>query len=81
MVVLETPYGQSPADLRSPEALTVGHGRALVYTAGTVIEGTWARRADDRVAALRDLDGEAILLSPGQTWIELPRPGGATTVG
>lgn len=80
VVVLVTPYGQSPADLRSPEALTVGTGEAFVYTNGHVIHGRWDRPAEDRPAALFADDGAPILLTPGQTWVELPRAGGVTTV-
>jgi len=80
VVVLITPYGQSPADLRSPEALTVGSGEAFVYTNGRVIHGRWDRPAEDRPATLTADSGAPILLTPGQSWIELPKAGGATTV-
>jgi len=80
VVVLITPYGQSPADLRSPEALTVGSGEAFVYTNGRVIHGRWDRPAEDRPATLTADDGKPILLTPGQSWVELPKAGGATTV-
>lgn len=78
VVVLVTPYGQSPADLRSPEALTVGTGEAYVFTNGALIHGRWDRPAEDVPAALADDTGAPILLTPGQTWIELPRAGGVT---
>ncbi|HEX2576946.1 MAG TPA: DUF3048 domain-containing protein [Aquihabitans sp.] len=78
VVVLVTPYGQSPADLRSPEALTVGSGEAFVFTGGAMVHGRWDRPADDRPASLVDDAGAPILLHPGQTWIELPRAGGVT---
>lgn len=78
VVVLVTPYGQSPADLRSPEALTVGGGEAFVFTNGALVHGRWDRPSDDRPAALFDDAGAPILLTPGQTWIELPRTGGVT---
>ena len=79
VVVLVTPYGQSPADTRSPEAHTVGSGEALVYTNGGVIRGRWDRPDVRRPAAI-SANGAPILLTPGNTWIELPRGGGATTV-
>jgi hypothetical protein len=31
-------------------------------------------------ATLRDQDGQPVLLTPGQTWIELPRAGGTTAL-
>lgn len=78
VVVLVTPYGQSPADLRSPEALTVGSDRAFVFTNGMIVRGRWSRASDDVPATLTSDSGEPIALTPGQTWIELPRDGGAT---
>ncbi|MGI8757550.1 MAG: DUF3048 domain-containing protein [Acidimicrobiales bacterium] len=78
VVVLVTPYGQSPADRRSPEALTVGGGEAFVFTNGVLVHGRWDRPSEDRPAALIDDAGAPILLTPGQTWIEFPRPGGVT---
>lgn len=78
VVVLVTPYGRSPADLRSPEALTVGGGEAFVYSNGKVIHGRWARPSEDKPAALFDSTNQPVLLTPGQTWIELPRAGGVT---
>lgn len=81
VVVLVTPYGQSPADLRSPEALTVGSGEAWVLTSGGVVHGSWNRPDEQSVPALVDDAGQPIELTPGQTWIELPRAGEATIVG
>lgn len=76
VVVLETEYGQSAADTRSPEAHTIGSGRAFVFTAGHVIEGRWERPAAEQPARLTTDDGQVIALTPGQTWVELPRAGG-----
>lgn len=80
VVIMVTPYGQSPADRRSPEALSVGSGEAFVYTNGRVIHGRWDRPSEDRPALLLADDGAPILLTPGQTWVELPRSGGVTTI-
>lgn len=80
VVILLTPYGQSPADTRSPEALTVGSGDALVLTNGTVVPGRWDRPAEDVPAALVDIDQQVIKLTPGQSWIQLPRPGEVTII-
>lgn len=79
VVVLVTPYGQSPADSRSPEALTIGEGDVLVFTDGQVIRGRWSRPSQDQPAVLTDPDGAEIALTPGQTWIELA-PAGAASV-
>lgn len=78
VVVLMTPYGPSPADHRSPEAHTVGEGEALVFTGGDLIRGRWDRPVAERPAVLTDARGARILLTPGQTWIELPREGEVT---
>jgi hypothetical protein len=76
VVVLVTEYGPSPADPRSPEAHTVGSGEAFVFTDGHVVQGRWDRPAAEQPARLTIGDGQVIKLTPGQTWIELPRPGG-----
>jgi hypothetical protein len=80
VVVLATNYGQSAADLRSPEAQTVGSGEAFVFTDGAVVHGRWDRPDIAKPATLVDDTGAPILLTPGRTWIELPRPGGTTVV-
>lgn len=78
IVVLVTSYGQSEADTRSPEALTVGEGDVMVLTDGQVVAGTWARASEDEPATLTDADGATIELTPGQTWVELTPEGAAT---
>jgi hypothetical protein len=80
VVVMVTEYGRSAADTRSPEAHTVGEGELFVYTDGGVVWGRWSRPAEDQPAALTDLAGNPILLTPGTTWVELPRSGGVTTL-
>lgn len=80
VVVLVTEYGQSAADARSPEAQTVGSGELFVYTNGRVIHGRWDRPDIAKPATLTDDAGRPVLLSPGQTWIELPRSASTTTI-
>jgi hypothetical protein len=80
IVVLTTEYGQSPADMRSPEAHTTGGGEAFVYTNGRVVHGHWARPDEAKPGFILDVANHSIPLSPGQTWIELPRAGNAHTV-
>ena len=75
VVVMFTEYGQSPSDSRSPMALSVGSGRAIVYTGGTSVEGTWSRPDAASPAVLRDAAGAVIALTAGRTWIEMPRTG------
>jgi hypothetical protein len=80
VVVLATNYGQSAADSRSPEAQTVGSGELFAFTNGAVIHGRWDRPDIAKPPVLTDDAGAPVLLTPGQTWIELPRPGGTTVV-
>jgi len=80
VVVLEVDYRPSPADSRSPEAQTIGSGTAYVLTGGVLITGTWTR--DDRTATftLADENGSVIALTPGRTWVELPRVGNTVPI-
>lgn len=73
VVVLYMTYKSSPADPRSPEAQSVGEGEAWVYTNGSLVKGKWSRAKETDVFALTDLAGAPIKLTPGRTWIELPR--------
>ena len=73
VVVLLIEYRASSADERSPEAVTVGFGAAVLHRDGVAIPATWERA--DRFApyVLRDLDGREIGLSEGTTFVELTR--------
>jgi hypothetical protein len=72
VVVLETRYGVSRADAESPELISVGFGSATILTAGRVVQGTWSRTDNTRPPEISDIDGQPILLAPGQTWVEWP---------
>ena len=80
VVVMSVEYRRSPADPISPEAVTVGEGDVLVFTGGNVIAGRWLRPDPSKPATLIDQAGAEILLTPGRTWVELSRPGGANVV-
>lgn len=73
VVVAAVDYVRSEVDGRSPEAITVGSGRAVVHRAGEVIAASWSRA--DRFSAwtLTADDGSAIALAPGVTFVELSR--------
>ncbi|MCX6521901.1 MAG: DUF3048 domain-containing protein [Actinobacteria bacterium] len=75
VVVLEVDYRPSPADSRSPEAQTIGTGTAHVFTGGVLITGTWTRNDRTETFTLADENGSVIALTPGRTWVELPRVG------
>lgn len=80
VVVMFVDYQPSPADPRSPEAVTVGEGEAWVFTDGRVVTGTWSRPDRAGPAELRDAAGAPIALTPGRTWVELAPAGMAVTV-
>jgi hypothetical protein len=60
-----------------PEAELVGEGDVWVLTDGKVVKGRWKRTAPAAMAELLDGAGAPIRLTPGNTWVELPIPGGA----
>ena len=68
-------YGISPSDSRSPMALTVGSGKVIVFTDGRGIAGTWSRPKADQPTTYTANDGTPIQLTPGRTWVALPRVG------
>lgn len=72
VVVLAMNYVQGVSD--SPDAQSIGYGEAHVFSGGTYVHGTWVRA--DRFApfTLAADDGTPIELTPGRTFIELPRP-------
>lgn len=73
VVVLEMTYDPGISD--SPDARSLGEGEAWVLTGGNLVHGTWQR--DDRLEpfTLLDDDGEVIALTPGRTFVMLPRDG------
>lgn len=73
VVVLAMNY--VPGISGSPDAQSIGYGEAFVFTGGHYVHGTWAR--PDRLSPflLTADDGTRIELTPGRTFIELPRPG------
>ena len=71
VVVVETPYGVSAADANSPEALSVGWGRAWVLSDGHAVSGSWVRADRTQRYDLRDQTGQPMTLLPGTTWIVL----------
>lgn len=75
VVVMFCQYRTSPADAHSPEAQTTGTGVLWVFTGGQVIEGAWLRKTVKDPLTLTDSAGAPIALTPGQTWVELPRTG------
>jgi hypothetical protein len=77
VVVQFVNYGTSAADANSPEAITTGSGDAWIFTEGTLVRGQWSRKNSTSVTVFSDEAGNPIQLLPGNTWIELARPGSA----
>jgi hypothetical protein len=73
VVVLFVDYRSSAADSRSPEAVTVGSGGAVLHRGGRRITGTWSR--PDRFSAFMLVadDGRPLTLAAGTTFVELAR--------
>ncbi len=65
----------------TPEAVLTGEGEVWVLTDGRAISGRWKRATADDPGVLVDAEGEPILLTPGQTWVELPETGYEFRVG
>lgn len=78
LIVQFTRYGVSPADENSPEAIVSGSGEVWVFTKGYLVRGTWSRKNDSAVTTYTDTSGNTISLTPGSTWVELPREGNAS---
>jgi hypothetical protein len=75
VVVQVISYGRSPADPTSPEAILLGSGEVWVLTDGHLIAGTWTRNSKTDVTSYTLDDGSTIELTPGRTWVALPRVG------
>ena len=61
-----------------PEADLVGEGDVMVLTDGKVIKGRWKKPSAETATTYTDAAGQPIKLTPGNTWLELPKPGMAT---
>jgi len=50
--------------------MTAG-GKALLFTRGTVVEGTWSRADLDSPTIFRDAEGNEFVLTRGKTWVHV----------
>ena len=71
VVVLAMQY--LPGISGSPDAQSVGTGEAWVFTGGNMVHGTWSRTDRLQPFTLTADDGTPMLLTPGRTFVELPR--------
>lgn len=64
-----------------PTAAVVGQGRALVLSAGRVVEASWSKPSATAVTEYRDAAGAPLMLTPGTTWVTLAPTGASTSLG
>jgi hypothetical protein len=61
----------------SGEGELFGEGDAWVLSNGQLVRGRWARLYDTAPTAFFDASGKPLLLTPGNTWVELLPAGSA----
>ena len=71
VVILEMIYNKGISG--SPDAQSTGSGQTWVFSGGKVVHGTWTRADRLQPFTLVADDGTPILLTPGRTFVELPR--------
>jgi len=74
VVVMMADYGRNSFD-GNPDAQVMGSNPVYVFTGGTVRPGIWLRFAPEDPFSFFDNpdDLNPIALSPGRTWVEIPR--------
>ncbi|MEX2101989.1 MAG: DUF3048 domain-containing protein [Actinomycetota bacterium] len=55
----------------SPEVKVTGKGKAMLFRDGRVFSGTWERPSLEDRTTFTTREGDAFVLTPGNTWIEL----------
>ncbi|HEX8098861.1 MAG TPA: DUF3048 domain-containing protein [Actinomycetota bacterium] len=55
----------------SPEAISIGTGKAYILRGGHMTIGTWRRRTVGDLTKFYDRTGKEVHLLPGNTWVEL----------
>jgi hypothetical protein len=74
VVELATSYVPSPVDARSPNAVTIGSGIAVVHRDGVAIPATWSRATPYDEFEFRDAaTDQPIPLDTGVTFLEFER--------
>jgi hypothetical protein len=72
VVVMFVNYLNGGPGAEGAEAELTGTGKALVFTGGKEIVGTWSRPDKEKPAKFLSASGAVVRLTPGQTWVELP---------
>jgi serine/threonine protein kinase len=78
LIIQFVDYGQSIAYPFTPEPLLLGQGEAWILSDGKLQRGSWNRSSSQEITRYFDLNGAAVQLNPGRTWISLTRTGTAT---
>lgn len=74
VVLIESKHVPSPADVRSPNPISVGSGRAIVHRDGRAVPCTWSRQSPfDPFTFFDAASGITIPLDVGVTFVELVR--------
>ncbi|MDP9329694.1 MAG: DUF3048 domain-containing protein [Actinomycetota bacterium] len=65
----------------SPDVTLTGKGKAWLLRNGKLIEGSWSRKKLSDVTVFRTKQGQAFVLTPGTTFVELAPKSQAVTFG
>ena len=72
VVIFADRYTASGSSGSSVPAMdTVGEGQALLFSSGTVFEGTWSRDEVSEPFALKTMNGDVLVVPPGKPWISI----------
>jgi hypothetical protein len=63
-----------------PRVVSVGQGSAIILTGGMMVRAHWSKPTPWAVTQYADAAGHPILLTPGQTWVELAPLGALTAI-
>jgi hypothetical protein len=76
VVVLFLTYTPDPVETRSPKATSTGTGTGFVFSNGKAVAINWSRPTIADGWSFTDAaSGAPVTLTPGKTWVELPKAG------
>lgn len=79
IAIMRAPTNDVPSGGGALDINVVGTGNLTFLQDGKVIEGVWEKPTPASPLTFKDVQGQTIQLTPGQTWIELVRPTTAVT--
>jgi len=62
-----------------PTTQLIGSGEAWISTGGATVQATWSKASMTAPIRMLDINGVAVRLAPGNTWVELVPLGGSLT--